>query len=298
MTRFLVSLFALFLTFALPIGGIGDAEAKRFGGGKSSGMQRSMPMKRDAAPQQAAPASSPQQAGIPPQAQPKRSWMGPLAGLAAGLGLAALASHFGFGEEMANFLMMALLALGVFLLVRWFLNRNRAPASAPMQYAGLGSERTNLPLEPVSASTTPAPGSVAASLGDSATASPRAYPPGFDATAFVREAKLNFLRLQAAYDAGNLDDLREFTSPEMYAEIKLQLEERGATEQRTEVAELNADVADWAEDGGRHVVSVRFQGLITEEAGAALAPFHEVWHLTRPASGKGGWVVSGIQQGE
>lgn len=291
MTRFLVSLFALFLTFALPMG---DAEAKRFGGGKSSGMQRSMPMKRDAAPQQATPAGTPQQAGIPPQAQPKRSWMGPLAGLAAGLGLAALASHFGFGEGMANVLMLALLALGAFMLVRWFLNRNRATASAPMQYAGLGSERANLPLEPVSASVTPAATPAAAPLA----AAPRDYPPGFDATAFVREAKLNFLRLQAAYDAGNLDDLRDFTSPEMYAEIKLQLEERGATLQRTEVAELNAEVADWAEEGGRHVVSVRFQGQITEEAGAAPVPFHEIWHLTRPTSGKGGWVVSGIQQGE
>jgi predicted lipid-binding transport protein (Tim44 family) len=285
MTRFLVSLFALFLTFALPVG---DAEAKRFGGGKSSGMQRSTPMKRDAAPQQAAPASAPQQTGVPPQAQPKRSWMGPLAGLAAGLGLAALASHFGFGEEMANFLMLALLALGVFLLVRWFLNRNRVPASAPMQYAGPGNERANLPLEPVPSSAAPAAGTGAPTSSD--------YPPGFDVAAFVREAKLNFLRLQAAYDAGNLDDLREFTSPEMYAEIKLQLEERGAADQRTEVQSLEAEVADWAEEGARHVVSVRFQGQIIEEAGVSPAPFHEIWHLTRPASGKGGWVVSGIQQ--
>ncbi|MBI5330128.1 MAG: Tim44 domain-containing protein [Betaproteobacteria bacterium] len=284
MTRFLLTLFALFLTFALPAN---DAEAKRFGGGKSSGMQRSAPMKREAAPQQAAPSPANAQPGVPPQAAPKRSWMGPLAGLAAGLGLAALASHLGFGEEMANFLMIALLALAAFMLVRWLLNRSRTPAQAPMQYAGMGAQPA-----PVAFDQTPA--------GVGAAAAPVAamtsYPPGFDVEAFVRQAKLNFLRLQAAYDAGNLDDLREFTAPEMYAEIKLQLDERKGAAQRTEVTTLNADVTDWAEEGERHVVSVRFHGEIVEEAGAQPAAFDEVWHLTRPASGKGGWTVAGIQQ--
>ena len=85
---FLAVILALGLSF-----GATDAEAKRMGGGKSFGMQR-----QSTAPAKA-PAAAPQQAqnsaAAAPgaAAQPKRSWMGPLAGLAAGLGLAALPAH-------------------------------------------------------------------------------------------------------------------------------------------------------------------------------------------------------------
>ena len=99
-----------------------ESEAKRLGGGRASGMQRQAPAKQadtsppaqNATPNQAAkPAqAAPANAAAPAAAQAgKRSWMGPIAGLAAGLGLAALASHLGFGEELANFMMIALLAV-------------------------------------------------------------------------------------------------------------------------------------------------------------------------------------------
>lgn len=65
--------------------------------------------------------------------------MGPVAGLAAGLGLAALASHFGFGEELASFMMMALLAVVVMAAVGFFLRkrarRKTLPWPAPMRAA-------------------------------------------------------------------------------------------------------------------------------------------------------------------
>ncbi|NTV97248.1 MAG: Tim44 domain-containing protein, partial [Thiobacillus sp.] len=136
----------------------------------------------------------------------------------------------------------------------------------------------------------------AASGAIAAPAQAASLPAGFDAEAFVRQAKLNFIRMQAASDAGNLDDLRDFTSPEMYAEIKLQLAERGAAPQRTEVMMLDAEVLECVEEASRLLVSVRFHGLIREEVDAAALDFDEVWHLTKPASGKGGWVVAGIQQ--
>ena len=127
MKHILISLFALFLTFGFAVD---HAEAKRFGGGKSFGMQRTAPTKQTAAP-------APQQQGAAPTAAPKKnSWMGPIAGLAAGLGLAALFSHLGMGEGMANFMMMALLAMAAFMLFRWLMRRN-APAAPAMQYAGM-----------------------------------------------------------------------------------------------------------------------------------------------------------------
>jgi predicted lipid-binding transport protein (Tim44 family) len=283
MQRVLLAFFALFLTFALPTH---DAEAKRFGGGKSSGMQRQQqaPMKREAAPQQGQ--TPPAQA---PNAAPgKRSWMGPLAGLAAGLGLAALFSHLGLGEGMANFMMLALLVIAAVMLVRWLLRRSQPQAPARMEYAGANPIPANSPAR------FDAPGALPGSPA-SMNQAQAAYPPGFDAAAFERQAKVNFIRLQAAHDAGNLDDIREFTTPEMYAEIKLDLDERAGHGARTEVVQLDSQVLEAIEENGKQIVSVRFSGLIREDSESA-EPFDEVWHLTRPANGKGGWVVAGIQQ--
>ncbi|MBZ0067902.1 MAG: 39S ribosomal protein L45 [Thiobacillus sp.] len=275
MKRILISLFALFISVGFVAH---DAEARRLGGSKSFGMQRSVPARQNAAP-------APQQAGTAPTAAPKRSgWMGPIAGLAAGLGLAALFSHLGMGEEMANFLMLALLAMAALMLFRAFTRRN-APAAPAMQYAGLSADRAN-PAATFDA--TPA------AMGGHATAN--AFPPGFDADAFAREAKLNYIRLQAAFDAGNLDDLRAFTSPEVFAEVSMQLAERGDATQTTDVMTLNADVLEAIDEGNRHIVSVRFTGLIREDADQAAQPLDEIWHLTKPINGQGGWVIAGIQQ--
>jgi predicted lipid-binding transport protein (Tim44 family) len=270
MKPILISLFAVFLSFAFMMP---DAEARRMGGSKSFGMQRTAPAKQTAAPTQ--------QTGTAPTAAPqKRSWMGPIAGLAAGLGLAALFSHLGMGEEMASVMMLALLALAAFMLFRFFMRRN-APAPA-MQYAGMPQNRPA------------AFDQASAASGGSATAS--AFPPGFDADAFAREAKLNFIRLQAAFDSANLDDLRAFTSPEVFAEISMQLAERGDAAQTTDVMMLDAEVLEAVDEGSRHIVSVRFTGQVREVAGQDAAPLDEVWHLSKPASGQGGWVIAGIQQ--
>jgi predicted lipid-binding transport protein (Tim44 family) len=267
-----------------------EADAKRLGGGRNSGMQRDNGsfMKRDAAPQ--APAKP--QPGAAPQTPQKRSWMGPIAGLAAGLGLAALASHLGFGEELANFLMLALLAMAAIFLVRWFMRRNQPAVQRPMQYAGAGNAGNANPNAGFQA-TEVMPGSVSDSFAQPANAA--TLPAGFDVEGFTRQAKINFLRMQAANDARNLDDIREFTSPEMFAEIKLDIDERKGATQTTEVTELNAEVVDAVEENNRYLVSVRFHGMLKEDAEAPAA-FDEVWHLTKPASGKGGWVVAGIQQ--
>lgn len=276
MKSLFISLFAVFISFAFVMP---DAEARRMGGSKSFGMQRTAPAKQDAAP-----TPQRQQAGATPTSAPqKRSWMGPIAGLAAGLGLAALFSHLGMGEEMANFMMLALLALAAFMLFRFFMRRN-APAAAA-QFAGMPRGAMDS-----------APSAFEASPVASGNSVARAFPPGFEADAFAREAKLNFIRLQAAFDAGNLDDLRAFTSPEVFAEISMQLTERNDAEQMTDVISLDAEVLEAVEEGNRHIVSVRFSGLVREAAGQDAQPLAEIWHLTRPANGQGGWVIAGIQQ--
>src|SRR5204862_987563 len=122
-----------------------------------------------------------------------------------------------------------------------------------------------------------------------------ALPAGFDAPAFERVAKMIFIRLQAANDVADLNDLRAFTTPEMFAAIKLDLQERGGATQRTDVVRVDAEVLDVATETDRQIVSVRFHGLIREDADAAAEPFDEVWHLVKPVDGSREWAIAGIQ---
>jgi predicted lipid-binding transport protein (Tim44 family) len=293
----------------------GDADAaKRFGGGKSSGMQRqemSQPKSPNATP--ATPAQAPGGAAAParsqaaagaPAAQPKRSWMGPLAGLAAGIGLAALASHFGFGEELASMMMMGLLAVGVMLVIGFFMRRRaaaRQPALAGMggmQYSAAGASPAPAapPSAPAFGGGSSAPLETAVAAGTAAASTAGNIPADFDTEAFARNAKLNFIRLQAANDARNLDDIREYTTPEMFAEIKMNWMDQAAGTDKTDVVTLNAEVLDVAEEEARYVVSVRFTGLLREDVNASPEVIDEIWHLTKPRSGNGGWLVAGVQQ--
>ena len=282
------------------------AEAKRLGGGRSYGMQRqAVPTPPAAAPTPMAPQRAPSQATAnqsppaPAPAQPKRNWLGPIAGLAAGLGIAALLSHFGMGEGMANFLMIALLAMAAIFVVRLLFARRPAAAPAqaePMQYAGVGGPSYSPMPEPLS----PVPAGGSASPSSSATTEvvqdvPR-VPAGFDVAGFIEVAKRNFIRLQAANDSGRIDEIRDFLTPEMFTVVNAQLAERGGASQTTDVVQLNASLLEVVSEGNRHIASVRYYGLLREEADAPAAPFDEVWHLVKATNGSDGWRVAGIQQ--
>jgi predicted lipid-binding transport protein (Tim44 family) len=121
-------------------------------------------------------------------------------------------------------------------------------------------------------------------------------PASFDSEGFARIAKSIFIRLQAANDTADLDDLRRFTTPEMFAEVRLQLQERGSAAQHTDVQEVHAEVLDVADDGQQQIVSVRFTGRIVEEQDGPAADFDEVWHLVKPHDDSRSWAIAGIEQ--
>jgi predicted lipid-binding transport protein (Tim44 family) len=204
---------------------------------------------------------------------------GMLGGLALGVGLGALLSHFGLGAEFGGLMMMLLLAFGLFFVFKMFMRRSQP---APVQYAGAGVPTALSPP-------------VETSAGSGVGAGP-SIPAGFDVDGFLRQAKLNFIRLQAANDAGDLDDIRQFTTPEMFAEIQLQYQERGRAAQRTDVVQLEARLLDVTQEDRRYVSSVRFSGLVREVENAAPISIDEVWHLAKPVDGSSGWALAGIQQ--
>jgi predicted lipid-binding transport protein (Tim44 family) len=280
-------LFLVFCTAILALGlSIDSAEAARFGGGRSFGMQRQSIAPRPAPTRQAAPMAPTAPVGVP-AATPKRNWMGMVGGLAAGLGIAALLSHFGMGAGVANFLMIALLAVAAVFVFKLLFRR----ATPPVQAAGYPE-----PMRYVGADDAPAATPLAAAATGAAVSSAINVPADFDTAAFLRIAKLNFVRLQAANDAKNLDDIREFVSPELYAEVKLQMDERGNAAQQTDVVTLNAELLDVTTEANRHVASVHFSGMIRETTGAAAEPFNEVWNLSKPVDDSKGWIIAGIQQ--
>ncbi len=279
------------------------ADAKRLGAGKSSGMQRDMPARtapdapagKPAAPAQAA---TPATAGAAPAAAPKRSWMGPLAGLAAGLGLAMLFSHLGMGEAMGSFLMLALLAVAGFFVVR-MLMRRFAPQPAGMANGNTmarSGAQVAWPTPAAPAATPIEPTAEVPAVAATAAVTRAFVPAAFDSEGFSRIAKTIFIRLQAANDSGDQDDLRRFTTPEMFAELRMDLQDRGAAKQETDVVHVDAQVLDVADDGQRQVVSVRFHGQVREEAGAAPVVFDEVWHLVKPHDDSRAWAIAGIEQ--
>jgi predicted lipid-binding transport protein (Tim44 family) len=250
------------------------------------------------APRQAAPAPAP---GTPPAAippKPASPWKGILGGALLGLGLGALFSHFGLGGAMGgifgSLIMLALLAGVVFFIVRLFRGKQQTPAAA------FGGSQ-NVYAMPPQGSATPEIGSrlqpepvpqVAAPVAHT----PWGVPADFDAPSFLRVAKSNFIRLQAAWDKGDVADIREFTTPEVFAELKMQITERGAQKDYTDVVAIDAELLGIETSGSEYLASVKFTGSIKPAPDALAEPFNEVWNLSKPVSGATGWMLAGIQQ--
>lgn len=269
MSKWLLSLLALVLGAVLAVP---DVEARRFGGARSLGAQRNVtPPPARPAQQQAAPAKQGQQ-----QAAPAGSKWGPILG---GLAMGGLLGYLFAGNGLGGLLLLALLVAGAVLLWRALARRQ---AQAPVQFAGM-RERTM--LDP-SAST---------SLPEASAPTPR-VPAGFEAAAFLRGAKRNFVKLQLANDTGDLAEIRDFTTDELFEALRSDVLARGPERQQTDVTALEADLLELATEGDRHWASVRFSGMVRETAVGAPAAFEEVWNLVKPVDGSSGWLLAGIQQ--
>ena len=260
--------------------------AKRLGGGSSVGTQRNVTN----APPAAAPAKPAQQtapAAAPAAAQPASGfakWAPLLGGLALGGALGWLMGANGMGGLMVGLLLVGLLVFAAIFVVR-MLKQKSGEAPQRFQYAGMGSETVAAPPPSQSAGfEAPQPAAARANVPD-----------GFDVAGFLKGAKLNYMRLQIANDQGNLEELREFTSDELFEELKKDVVGRGNAKQQTDVLALNADLLEVVTEGDKHWASVRFSGSLRESPGDAPQGFEEVWNLAKPVSG-GGWQLAGIQQ--
>ncbi|RZJ09340.1 MAG: Tim44 domain-containing protein [Acidovorax sp.] len=316
-----------------------DADAKRMGGGKSTGQQSNNVTQRESASPSAAPgapaqnaaAAKPGAAGAAAAAPAKKPWGAMLGGLAAGLGLAWLASSLGLGAGFGNILMIALLAVAAFAIFKMVMrsrnggagNQGGAAGGAPFAFQGAGAatpaaaqvppqyspnnvgndasarpwERSSMAFDASRAGQGGAAGVV---IGSGLSGSQNwGVPTDFDTDGFLTAAKRNFVTLQAAWDRSDINTLRSMMTDGMLDEIRTQLTEReahrGVQPNHTDVVMIEAQLLGIEDLGDGYMASVEFSGMIREEPSAGPSPFREVWNMTKPKTGGGGWLVAGVQ---
>ncbi|MGZ3240432.1 MAG: Tim44 domain-containing protein, partial [Burkholderiaceae bacterium] len=193
-------------------------------------------------------------------------------------------------------LMIALLAFVVMFIVRMFRSKSSG-GYTPVYDGGYSTASSSTPtigsrieptVQPTSLKSVP--------LAAGAALAQWSVPADFDVPAFLRNAKTYFIRLQASWDKADIKDIREFTTPEMFAELKMQLQERGTSPNVTDVVTLGAELMGVEMVNDDYLASVKFSGMIKESETAEAAPFDEIWNMSKPTSGQGGWVLAGIQQ--
>jgi len=308
MSRWFAALALVVSTAALLTASF-DAEAqRRFGGGGSFGRQSSNVLKQrqavtppaaNTAQRAAVPAAAAGAAGTAAKSGASR-WLGPLAGIAAGIGLASLLSYFGLSGALLEFLSSALLIGLVVFGVMFLLRRLRGGALA-MQSASTGRgtngaqrastqplwRRTMQPAQATPAAMPP-PMAVAQPVDPS-----WFIPDDFDVAAFLAQAKKQFVHIQGIWDSGRLDQLGEYLTDDLVAEMKPQLQAREAGG-KTEVILLNAELLGIEQVAGGHLASVRYSGMLREANAPEAFRFEEVWNLYKQEGQ--GWLLAGIQQ--
>jgi predicted lipid-binding transport protein (Tim44 family) len=302
-----------------------DAFAKRLGGGSSMGRQSGNAMQRQATPPAAAPsqnntasrAAAPAAAGAAAGAATAGAarsgmsrFLGPIAGIAAGLGLAAMLSHFGLGgamaEMMGSLLLIALVVFAVFFIVRRFRGAAAQRQQPVFQSVGAGNGNGNNNLfqarnDDNAPMAREAIAPVAAAVAPAVVAAPPleqalgewTIPADFDTNNFLQNAKAHFVKLQGVWDRGNIEEMRELVTDDLLAELGQQISGREG-QNTTEVVLLNAELLGIETVSDGHLASVRYSGMLREAPGTEAFRFEEIWNLFKPR--EGGWLLAGVQQ--
>lgn len=266
MRTFILCFLVTLLSFGLIIN---EASAKRFGSGRSFGVQR-------AQSSMFSPNKNTNSSLLGQRSNPSK-WGGLLSGLLIGGLLTSLFMGHGFANGLITWL---ILGAFIFFAINFFRKRLQPSRQAGQPYSFNKSSFDNF---------NQAFSSSAESISNTT------IPADFSPASFLREAKVKFNRLQAAYDEKNMQDLRDFTAPEVFAEIKMQLDERGDAPNKTEVISLDAELLDISKQTNTLIASVRFTGSIKEND-EPTTQLDEIWHFRQFDNNKE-WVVGGIQQG-
>ena len=267
-----------------------SSEARRMGGGRSFG--KMPPIKRQATtPQKPAESVSPKNA--PNTVASKRTGMGILGGLAAGLGLAALASYLGIGGELMGLLVILGICFLCFIAFRAFFSKG----VARMALAGGSQERfSQTRIEESPEYTT---GGISKGV-DYADGNFEWEIP--EKEKFLQIAKSKFVELQKHWSTGELAKLDNFCTEDLMEHLFKEFKEEDRVYSNLSVVELNAYLEgsrSIKKQGGTIVseVYIRFNGLMRDSESLPIK-FNEVWTLQKTNNPKQGWLLAGIFQDE
>jgi predicted lipid-binding transport protein (Tim44 family) len=287
MQRFLSIALALCIGLTMSL----DANAKRFGGGKSMGSapshQTSQMAPAAGAGAAAATAGAAGAAGAAAKAGGASRWLGPLAGIAAGGLLASMFMGGGFqGMQFFDILIMAVIA---FMIFRFIAARRRkqqehmAPAGAPFQ-----REVFEQPAQPQNAI-----------FGGSAPAALRREihaPAWFNEERFLEAARSHFQSLQQHWDANEMDKIAEFVTPQMLQFLKQERVNEGDGFQSTYIDNLHVQLDGLDDRADKTIATLTFSGVSKNSRFDQGEVFSESWNMERPQGDNQPWLVAGIRQ--
>ncbi|MHC8323172.1 Tim44 domain-containing protein [Pseudomonas sp. GB2N2] len=288
MKRFLSIAMALCIGLTMSL----DANAKRFGGGKSAGAapthQTSQMAPSSAAGGAAATAGAAGAAGAAAKAGGASRWLGPLAGIAAGGLLASMFMGGGFqGMQIFDILIMAVIA---FLVFRFIAARRRkqqehlSPAGAPMQ-------REVFEQKPA------AMGSIFGGSAAPVAARPVINAPAwFNEKNFIEAARNHFQSLQQHWDANEMDKIAEFVTPQLLEFLKRERADLGEGFQSTYIDNLNVQLDGVDDRADKTIATLTFSGVSKTSRFDQGEVFSESWNMERPQGENQPWLVAGIRQ--
>lgn len=294
-----------------------DASAARLGGGASFGRSMSIPKASPSIPK-AAPSTANRPSAAPAAgaaAAAKSGGLGRslLMGAATALGFMALAHMFGLGEGFAQMLMFLALAAVALFAFRYFTAKKAAASSG-----NSGQNASNIFQRPTQPAPEPIqepmqkeasnpffgmasrPGSAMDEFSDApasgaAASSSFEVPAEFDKEAFLQMSTSYFKMLQGAWDSGDMDNLSNYCTDDMFIELTHRRREiKGANV--TMILSLTPSLAGFETTPTEYVASVLFEGKLNENGEPT--DVKEIWNLVKPREGKSGWLLAGIEQAE
>ena len=283
MQRFLSIALALCIGLTMSL----DANAKRFGGGKSSGAAPTH-QTRQATP--ANPAATPTAPGRAPAAASGASkWLGPLAGIAAGGLLASMLMGDGLeGMQISDILIMALIA---FLAFRFIAARRRKQQQPQMAAAGHPAYQREVHEQPAQ------PSIFGGSAAPAAAARPVINAPAwFNEQSFLAAARNHFQTLQQHWDANEMDKIAEFVTPQLLEFLKRERNELGDGFQSTYIDNLDVQLEGVDDRHDKTIATLTFSGVSKTSRFDQGEVFSESWNMERAQGENQPWLVAGIRQ--
>lgn len=275
MQRFLSIALALCLglTFSL------DADAKRFGGGKSWGAK---PKHSQMQKQQAQPAAGQTTGKQPATAGAKPGIGGMLMGMAAGGLLASMFMGGAFeGLQIMDMLIFGLIAFVIFKLIAS--RRRQMPQAATAGGPAMQREAHNANQNIFG--------------GSSAAARPVIQVPAwFNESSFLQAAEGHFNALQQHWDANEMHLIAEFVTPEMLTFLTTERSSLGDAMQSTYIDDLTVQLDGLDEQSDLTVATITFHGIAKTSRFDQGEAFSESWRMERKNGDNQPWLIAGIRQ--